>query len=222
MSSYKLSTLILPNTVIFPNTAASLEIEGKTAVRAIRASVENEGHIFMAMPIHPERSSLPQEIGCIARIEIIQEFSQDHVEVLITGLERAKVKKITQELPYPQALVILIPDISPETPVCFGNKIEKLQETFEQWLEYCIDDSHIRESLKQEVRPLTHLVHYISLLLIRDSQMRQSLLENRNLNERIQALDLLLCRHNSFHEDPKVLEAFRDFENTMIKNMAFH
>jgi hypothetical protein len=92
------------------------------------------------------------------------------------------------------------------------SKVERLKGLLDDWVLETISDSVERKHFQDKINSIREVIDYISMFLIKDHEMRQLLLENTSLNERIQMLDTLFKGPAPYIEDIAVTRAIKSFE----------
>ena len=170
----------------------------------------------MAEPVESYSGQIkyrPHMVGTMGRPLIIEEYEDGSIKILVRGLSRVKLESVEQNLPHLIYRVSFLPDLATggvhriETGV-----IDRLRVVLEGWVEDTIPDSLERESFCDSITGLHPIVDYLCMFLIQDAHMRQILLENRYLHERIQIVNSLLPGMRPQHEDLYVLQAIKNFE----------
>lgn len=212
-----LPILILPNLVFFPHTTLPLHIVDKnTVVMFKKACAEGSPvAISMAEPMLAEAQAkcfAPKDICGYGIPVILEESPEGTLKVLIKGQGRVRLIKPTTVVPYTLYQAQTIEDTSKEFIYCH-DRVERLREILYNWLDETIFDAHERESFKQGLRTIHQVVDYVSLFLIQDREIRQILLENTSLFERISMLNLLLQGEAPLSEDTMVAKALKHYDN---------
>lgn len=180
----------------------------------------------MAEPIDeisgPPRYS-PQRVATMGKPILLDEHEDGSLKILIKGEKRIELLSTEQNLPYLIYKVRIIPDVRDKTPLTLSSpQIERLRGLLHQWVEDTISDSLERESFFQTLESVHHIVDYLAMFLIGDRHIRQLLLENRSLHERIQVLSSLLRGEYPDCEDHLVVNAIKDFESGDIDQYFVH
>ena len=80
------------------------------------------------------------------------------------------------------------------------------------WLYQHIDEKHELEHFLQTIRTVHHTIDYISMLILKDMEIREMILASDSLQDRIRILNLLLKESNPFVEDTDMLKVLKKFE----------
>jgi uncharacterized protein len=215
---FKISVLPLPDIVFYPNTVLPIYIIEPAYIKMIQNTVVNNEliGISLAQPLEKshrgQRAKYTPSAICSAGTPIIIEpFNEGTLKVLMKGVKRVKLLSIHQNLPF---LIFEAEDYLDEakSSIMNGGEVERLRNILDLWLEENITDIYEKESFQENLKTLTHIIDYLSMFLIQDVSMRQTLLENNSLCERVRILNLLLKDSNPFEEDLLTVDAFKDFE----------
>ncbi len=218
MEKLNIPILPIPDVVFFPNTSLPILVAEPTYTKMIRDCVESGMNIGIAMaePIQTfahHTKYIPQKIGTIGRPMIVEELKDGTLKVLVRGISRIQLERVEQNIPFPIYQVSLLPDHIEEKPlVNHDRKIERLKSILDHWVSETIPDSIERKSFMEGMDSLHHIVDYLSMFLIKDSEMRQMLLENRSLYDRIQVLSSLFKGPQTLKEDHNTLRAIKTYE----------
>ena len=171
----------------------------------------------LAQPLAPNRQGqrakyTPKNICSIGVPVIVEPFNEGTLKILVKGVKKVKLLSIHQNLPFLIFEAEDYPDY-PKSTILNGGVVERLRNILDLWLEENISDTTERESFQDNLKTLAHIVDYMSMFLIQDVTMRQNLLENNCLVERVRILNLLLKDNNPFEEDLLTIDAFKNFEN---------
>lgn len=222
-----LPLLILPNLVFFPHTTLPLYIVDKSTSQMIRDVSKNAGYVAIAMaePMvnagHVDSAPFyaPRTICGYGSPVILEEGLEGTLKIIIRGVGRARLIKPVSQVPYPVYSAQKIEDTTKEFIYCH-DRLERLRDILFNWLDETIVDSKERESFKLGLRTIHQVVDYVSLFLIQDREIRQILLENTSLFERISILNSLLQGDLPLAEDNMVAEALKRYDNLNITAQA--
>ena len=101
-----------------------------------------------------------------------------------------------------------------------GDEIFYLQDLMRSWLETYILDSREREQFLMHLNSVHRLVNNVSMLLVKEPKVKQILLENDNLPERIKLLNKLFRSQIDFQENSIVVNAMINFDNLEYRNLV--
>tara|TARA_R110002072_G_scaffold1989_3_gene16501 strand:+ start:67832 stop:68530 length:699 start_codon:yes stop_codon:yes gene_type:complete len=209
--------LPIPNVVFFPNTTLPIVVAEPTYIRMVKECVHNNSMlgISMAEPTqefeHHTKYS-PHKIGSIGKVIILEEYEDGSLKVLVRGKSRVRLNHVIQNIPYLVYNVTLLPDINNGTSVELGeNKLSKLKGILDDWIDAAIPDSLERETFQNSLLGTAHIIDYLSTFLVDDRRVRQILLENTSLPERVQILSSILNEKGEEPENPFMVNAIKDF-----------
>jgi Lon protease-like protein len=226
MARFQVPVLPIPEVVFFPNTSLPMVIVEPVYVKMVKDCIRDQGHLAVAMaePIEgvgPRARWLPRCICTLGMPILLQEFSDGSIRILLKGMCRIRLRELKQNLPY--LIFEAEPMLDQLSSQAFeDDKIERLKLILDQWSLAAIADSVDREHFLQGMNTTRQIVDYISLFLIKDSEMRQVLLENTCLNERVQMLDSLLRGKSPTNEDRLVAHAIKSFERLEKSLRSIH
>lgn len=208
--------LSIPGVVFFPNTSLPLFVAEPLYIQLIHDCIENGTALGIAMAendIYYSSGKLkPKNIFGLGRPIILEELDDGSLKVLIRGIGRGKIIAEHQHLPYPTYLIERHYDKSDGLKI-HGPRITRLRAILDEWLVDNISEPIEREAFLRTLTSIYHVVDYIGMFLIQDKELRQLLLENESINERIYMLNILLKEENPFTEDKGVLSAIKSFES---------
>lgn len=220
MKRFSLPILPLPELVFFPYTSIPMLIVEPSYIKMVKDCLMTDQSIGIALAgtTHGHGNSSkysPQRVATMGKPILLEECEDGTLKILIRGESRIELLRIQQNIPYLVYQVRKLPDIKEEhqfhseTP-----KIERLKDILFHWLDDTIQDSVEREVFIDSLESLHHIIDYLSMFLVQDLSMRQLLLENCSLYQRIQVLGPLLRGNYPDCEDELVLNAIKEFEHT--------
>ncbi|HAZ11854.1 MAG: hypothetical protein A2X86_07615 [Bdellovibrionales bacterium GWA2_49_15] len=221
MTSIKAPLLPLPNVVFFPKTALPLYVDTPSYGRMIRDCAMKGLPVVICMAyvidLPPDQRGLarqqlrPAMIGSLGIPYILEEYPGGAMKVLVKGLTRARLLSPSQNLPYPVYNVEVL--TGPNSDV--GNldgQLTHINNILEAWVTMNVPNSEEREAFFTGLESTEHIANYVSMLLIRDFEIRQTLLETDSLLDRIHLLGALLRDGIPLKEDREVVGAIKEFE----------
>ena len=225
---FKIAVLPVPEVVFYPSTVLPIYIMEPAYIKMVQEAVINNEMIGIALaePMAPNRKGQktkysPKNICSIGIPVIVEPFNEGTLKILIKGVKKVKLLSIHQNLPF---LIFEAEDSidRPQSTIMNGGEVERLRNILDLWLEENISDTTERESFQDNLKTLAHIVDYMCMFLIQDVSMRQKLLENNCLVERVRILNLLLKDSNPFEEDLLTVDAFKNFENLELTAKLQH
>lgn len=223
-----LPILPLPNIVFFPHTVLPMIVVEPSYIKMIRDCIDKDYSlvISMAEPIGTSEEGehyTPQAIATMGKPMMLEELEDGSIKVLITGQQRVELVAVEQNLPYLVYRVRLLPDKRDSKLMELeGPQIERLRSLLNAWVDDSIHDSLERETFFESLDSLYHLIDYVSMYLVNDRLMKQIVLENRSLHDRIQQLYSLLRGDYPDCEDSLVALAMKDYENVELHSKLVH
>lgn len=210
------AVLPIPNLVFFPNTSLPLFMVESRHVQMLKDCIE-QGRLLAVSLIdiksgYTNLRNSPRAVCTVGEPVIVSTHDDGSIKVLLRGRARVKLLALKQSVPYMVYTAEEVPDISYDgNNLTAAPGIEKLKNLLLRWSQENIDDSVEREVFLSTVATAKHVVDAISMYMIMDPEIRQLLLENVHLSERIQMLSTLLAE-NGDQEDASVADAFKRFE----------
>lgn len=228
MDVFPLAILPLPNIVLFPNTTIPMLIAEPTYVKMVKDCIITDSNlgISMAEPVDDftgyTRYS-PRTIATMGKPILLEENDDGSIKILVKGQSRIELISTEQNIPYLIYKVRIIPDIKDRAPLQFDSpQISRLRSILNSWVEDTITDSLERETFFQSLTSIHHILDYLAMFMVGDRSIRQLLLENTSLHERIQVLSSLLRGEYPDCEDELVVNAIKDFESEEMDQYYVH
>lgn len=209
------AVLPIPNLVFFPNTSLPLFIVEARHVQMLKDCIE-KGQLMAVSLIdiksgYTNLRNSPRAVCTVGEPVIVSSHEDGSIKVLLRGRARVKLLALKQSVPYMIYTAEEVPDITSEAHLKSGLGIEKLRNILQYWASENIEDSIEREVFLSTVSTAKHVVDAVSMYMVMDPEIRQLLLENVHLGERIQMLATLFA-DDSNQEDISVADAFKRFE----------
>lgn len=205
MSQFILPTLYLFDNVFYPTTVIPLIITDAPSRKLIDNCFTED--LPLALWFQGERS---KPIATMGKILSMEERRDGTLKVLLRGMKRVYLEKIVQQIPYPVFHASLYSDIEREAFDSHG-RLEKFSLILNEWLLQHIPSEKDRKEFMRDLDTPQKLIDHISLLLIRDVEIKQILLECNSLNERMQLVDTLV-KSPFEKEDLVATIAIKNFE----------
>lgn len=203
---YSFPTLYLFNNVFFPQTVIPLTVSDSVSKEVLLECYEQNQHLAF---YHP--SNRAKKIGTIGRILLLEHNADQSLTVLVQGVVRVQLIAQEQHLPYPVFQVEDYYDLEDKSAIP-ENAIERLHTVLENWLQRHITSVKERARFLKEMNSPHRLVNNLCLLVIKDVELKEILLENTSLPDRIRLMDVLLRGHSPDIEDVSMCEAIKNFE----------
>ena len=228
MQTFPLAILPLPNIVLFPHTNIPMLISEPSYTKMIKDCIETDSNIgiSLAEPIDELTGRIrysPRSIGTMGRPILLNENSDGSIKVLIRGEKRIELISAKQNIPHLIYKCRIIPDQKESYKLGFDSpQITRLKSLLNKWVDDTISDSLERETFFQSLSSIHHITDYLAMFLVRDQSIRQILLENISLHERIQILSSLLRGDYPHCEDSIVVNAMKDYEQEEYDQFFIH
>lgn len=205
MAYYILPTLYLFDNVFFPNTIIPLIITDSPS-RNLVTSCFNED-LPLALWFQGSNS---KPVATMGKIISIEEKKDGSLKVMLRGIKRVYLEKIVQQIPFP--VFHATPYLDHETGAIQNfARLEKFHHILNEWLIQHVPSSKDRQDFLNELNTPHKLLDHLALLLIKDSEIKQIILESTSLQERFQLLDTLI-KSPFEKEDLMTSMAMKEFE----------
>ena len=104
----------LPNLVLFPHTRVPLHVFELRYRTMVRDALSGERVLALALlrrgwEREYEESPAFHDLGCLARFEEVEWLPNDCYQLVVSGLSRVRLGRVTREFPYRAARVTLLP-----------------------------------------------------------------------------------------------------------------
>jgi Lon protease-like protein len=203
---YSFPTLYLFNNVFFPQTVIPLTVNDGVSKDVLLECYEQGQHLAF---YHP--SNRTKKIGTIGKILLLEHNEDQSLTVLVQGIIRVQLLTQEQHLPFP---IFQVEDYfdSEDKSAIPENAIERLHGVLENWLQRHITSVKERSRFLKEMNTPARLVNNLCLLVIKDVELKEILLESTSLPDRIRMMDALLRGQSPDIEDTNMSEAIKNFE----------
>lgn len=217
----KVPMIVLPNVVFFPNTSLPLYVADEKFEKLIQSAIQYNQYVGVSLEkdnIILDEDFNGHNIFSVGKPIIVERMTNGILKILLKGVHRVRVLSINSYEPFLEATCETLPDEYYRSDVKFEHKLNSLNAILEEWLTNTISNLDEREQFQQTISTQKSTIDYISTFLIQDKMIRQILLENTNLKERVELLSLMLTYSFPFYEKVEVCEALKSFEN--LENIA--
>ncbi|PIK13813.1 LON peptidase substrate-binding domain-containing protein [Halobacteriovorax sp. JY17] len=216
METLKLPVLPIPNVVLYARTSLPIYILEPVYIDMIKTCIKENTPLAISKAFEIDRHSLrgrysPSTICGYGRPIILEENIDGTLKVLIKAIGRVRLLNIEQNLPYLIYQAEIYCDRI-ESEKLHGPQIQNLKKLLDNWLEINILDSFERETFTNSLTSIYHVIDYICMFLVQDPDLRQLLLENNSLFERVQLLNSLFEKPSQFEESSIVVSAIKRYE----------
>lgn len=205
-------TLYLFNNVFFPQTVIPLTVNDGVSKDLLLESYQQNQHVLL---YHP--SARANKIGTVGRILMLEHNEDQSMSVLVQGVIRVRLLIQEQHLPFPIFQVEDYFDGNDRSAI-LDDSIERLHVILESWLQRHISSSKERERFLKEMNSPSKLINNLCLLVIKDIELKEILLESISLPDRIRLMDALLRGASPEIEDLTISEAIKNFERLEPQN----
>ena len=199
-------TLYLFNNVFFPQTVIPLTVSDGISKDVLTECFELNQPLAL---YHP--SARAKKIATIGKILMMEHNADKSMTVLIQGIARVQLLQEEQHEPFP---IYTVEDYfdSREDNVTLTAPIDRLEEILKSWLHKHISSSTERARFMKEMTTPHKLINNLCLLVIKDVEIKEILLNSVSLAERIRLMDALLRGKSPETEDDIMKEAIKNFE----------
>lgn len=215
----------IPRLVFYPHTSIPLIIAEPTYIHLVESALESGVPIgiTLAEPQYMDGRLryTPRLIGTIGQPQIQERLQDGSLKIILHGLQRVKLTQLIQNIPFLVFDVEPIEDIF-ERFVISPALIARLRNLLDEWLMQNIEDSCEREFFSQSIKDIPTITDHICLLMIKDTETRQILLENYSLSERLFLLDCLFPSEALLNENYLAKNALKNFETLEHKIVVNH
>jgi len=214
MKNLKVTVIPIPQVVFFPHTSIPIYVVDGQLVDTIEEIVAKNQLVAVTRAktdqLHLNDSF--EKICSVGKPVILEKLMDGGLKILVKGNSKAKLTQAIQHLPFPIFEAEFLEDRVDGTRDYLDEKVERLKTILNSWFVENIPDSDERKAFEMTLLSTQHYIDYIATFLIKDLEIKQMLLENDSLYERIQILDSLLPESCPFSQNETVVRALKDFE----------
>ena len=197
--------MALRATTILPDMIVHFDINRSKSVRAMEEAVQEEQDIFLVTQLDPQVEDPGADqlyaMGCIARVKQIVKLPKGMMRILVEGLERAELVRLTDQEEYLEAEVEIPENSGESLPANVQEAmLRSLKEIF---LAYCQENPKVSRELSAQflgIEDVERLVDQISINLPLEYEQRQKLLEASDLSERYELLGSILANETEIFQ----------------------
>ena len=197
--------MALRATTILPDMIVHFDINRSKSVRAMEEAVQEEQDIFLVTQLDPQVEDPGADqlyaMGCIARVKQIVKLPKGMMRILVEGLERAELVRLTDQEKYLEAEVEIPENSGESLPANVQEAmLRSLKEIF---LAYCQENPKVSRELSAQflgLEDVERLVDHISINLPLEYEQRQKLLEASDLSERYELLGSILANETEIFQ----------------------
>jgi len=198
--------LYLFNNVFFPQTIIPLTLSDAPSIDLLKSCYQKDQKLVLYHPSEREK-----KIGTLGKIIVIEKNDDKSLTALVQGLNRVRLVTQEQHIPYPLYLCEDYFDNNYEVTF-LENSIERLYLILTNWLTRNISSVRDREQFIKDMNKPQKLINYLCMFMIKDTELKEILLESTSLTERIRLLDALLKGKSPDTEDQDMGLAIKNFE----------
>lgn len=199
--------LFLFNNVFFPHTVLPLTVNDEVSKNLLLKSFKEDQELVF---YHP--GSRAKKIGTVGKI-LLLEYNQDSsMSVLVRGNKRVQLLQQEQHLPFP---IFLVDDYFDRTELeraVLDDSLGRLYVVMDNWLKRHVPSVSEQQRLLKEMDTPLRLINGLSMLIIKDIELKEIFMENTSLPDRIRMMDALLRGRDPEIEDEFMSEAIKNFE----------
>lgn len=184
--------------VVFPHMNLNFDVSRKISIAAVEQAMANGQLLYLSKQklVSTEEPMLEdmEEMGTLVRIRQITKIPNKSLRVLVEGIERARLQKVTKVNGYLTAAVESVKEISEEDmdKVLYEAWLRQLDESLAAYLRYFPKtDKAILNYLEKEQR-LGKVIDFIAITLPLPVDKKQRLLQAVSLEERFEELIAIL------------------------------
>ena len=202
----ELPVVPLRGLVIFPESRVHFEINRHSSILALKAAMRQSQEIFFVaqkdMLAEDPAAEQLHPIGVIATVrQVLKGSSGEGARVYVEGQSRARLKEITQEKPYPCALVVPKADkaVAEEDRTLEKALLRQAKTLFDR----CVRGLQMPPDIPMTVlasRSAGRLANYIADSLPLQLEEKQSVLEEPDPIARLKLLCVLLSREHELQQ----------------------
>ena len=222
MNILHLPILTIQDVVFFPHTVIPLTLDNPMAIRIVKDCIELGSPI--ALPFVEGLGifgqSPPKRI-CGMGIPIILEEGPTFLKILVSGIGKVKLGRVLQDIPYPIYEGEVLYDMDElDDPDGEEENTERLSSILTSWIGQSVEDKEERESFCQNIISVNQVIDYLCMFLIKDTDIKQHILENNSVCSRLQMLNLLFKSHDPYNPDPLTLGIIKDYQSIELTAKA--
>lgn len=185
-----LPVVALRDIVIYPRMSVNLDIGRKESVEAVRFAGKDERYLVMAMQ-KDSRVEVPQEddlydVGTVVKVTQMLQMPGGLIRVLVEGVSRVKLLKVTRGDRFLSADVDDIEEIKPEDELRAEAFRRTLLKSFFEWLHNT--KQGLPEDQMEQLKSITdpgETADFIASQLLLKPQQRQRVLEEADVASRL-------------------------------------
>ena len=187
-----LSILPMRGFIVFPGTVIPLTVGRAASIRLLDETLPQSKIIgLLAQRDETKEDPEPQDLYSIGTAAIVLKLlrqSDDRVVVVVQGLRRFALRKITQTAPFLRAEVTLLETTRPAVTKEWEAEFRNLRDSAAKLLELTPDMPEQARAAVLSIEDAEQLVDFLAPNLNVDTAQKQSLLEELELEKRLRAV----------------------------------
>ncbi len=217
-SRIEIPVITLPNIVFFPGTSIPLYVVDEIFQDIFEDATCAGNPIGISMATQKNFETYfayPCEVFGIGKPLMIERVDGNTLKVLMRCIGKCELNYPTQSNPYPIYSVNVLKD--KECSMSNLDDFYRLESILYNWLETNISDDTDRDHFIETLHKPEQIVNYVATFIIKSCQIRQLLLQQDNLNDKIKILNSLITDEHIYHEDPIVAQGYIDFVSEQLQ-----
>jgi Lon protease-like protein len=218
----ELAVIPFENLVLFPSACVPLYIFDPIYIKLIEDCLKTSRHVALSLsdPINDQFGQAqggvlrPRKITGYGEIILLKEYPDQSKYILIRGLGKAELLQPAQTYPYLICKANALTNLQEDSISLNTTRMTRLKTILEYWLTNNFPDEQQRELIKADLVSAECILDYLSTFLIQDREIKQILLENTNIQEKLDLVSLLFRSKDPVHEDRYTAEIIKSFELT--------
>lgn len=214
-----LPLLVLKEIVLMPGTTVQLLVEKDNSIHAVNSALENNIDIFVVMAkkrFEGDEVSLDclYSVGTIATVRQILKLPNGQTRILLAGKERACINDVVNGEHYNCAQVEVIEQVTELSQTEQTARIRILKDLLKRCEKKNMITNKSMSSTLSKIRSLELLADCMAEALALPSTSRQSILEESNLNARVELLiSIVLNEMEIYNIREEIGEKLKDCVN---------
>ncbi|GAC1385263.1 MAG: endopeptidase La [Herpetosiphon sp.] len=195
----ELPILPLHDIIVYPQTAVPLQITESQSVQTVDEALVGDRLVLAvayregAADANPPTADQLYDVGTVAMVQRFLKLPDGTLRVLVQGLERVKIVRITRETPNLRAEVEPLAD-TVETGVEVDALVRNLQALVGQMAQLVPQFPEELQTIVLNENDPQRLVNLLSITTRLEMPERQALLEETNVRRRMERLNSILTR----------------------------
>lgn len=181
---------------VFPKMVVHFDVGRDKSKASVEAAIENKTDIFLSTQkdIEIEDPVLEDiyEIGTVCKIKQIVKLPNEVIRVLVEGLTRAELKSLKENNEYLEVEVEVIEEPLNDTYKNIEAYMKSLKKSFSKYLKISENPNKTIMSIFKDVESDGEIADIIATYVILDDVKKQEILQELNLEKRIEKLLIIL------------------------------